>query len=535
MSLRPSVAEILDQHVTLELESIDRMYLNLYVPQLQHENGAARFFRTHRGQRFVSSVLMARISRAFTAAIDAFVREHQIPLVRFAKGQRKDDVALEHLARFQGQEGILFMGIAQEKCTVFRTQKRRNPITGRSYPWIVRGSVLVNCYYFYGVDRDFGPFFLKFCSYFPYPAKFCLNGHEFLKRQATRQGLAYEALDNGILATADPERLQRICRQLSAARIQACLRKWLARLPHPFTAADRAAGYRYDVSMLQMEFALTQVLDRPVFGRIFFEEVIRENLDIGRPDQVALIFDRRVSRQTPGRFRTRVITDGVTPSLYVDYKHTRVKQYHKLGRALRTETTINDTRDFSIGKRLGNLPALRAVGFAANRRLLRVQRLSHDCAIGEVAFSQLSQPLTAPGQRAAALRFADPRVHHLLTALVLFRLLPHGFSNRLLRRELALLLGCDLSLMTPGRMTYDLRRLRLHGLIARIRGSHRYQVTDFGLRSALFFTRTYARLLRPGLAEVLPNSLPADSRLFSRFRQLELAMDEWVEKANLAA
>ncbi len=284
-----------------------------------------------------------------------------------------------------------------------------------------------------------------------------------------------------------------------------------------------------------MEFALTQVLDRPSSGRSFFEEVIRENLDLGRPDQVALIFGRRVSRQTPGRFRTRVITDGVTPSLHVDYKHTRVKQYHKLGRALRTETTINDTRDFAIGKRLCNLPALRAVGFAANRRLLRVQRLSHDCAIGEVAFARLCQPGTVQGQRTSALRFADPRVQQLLTALVLFRLLPRGFSNRLLRRELALLLGCDLSLMTPGRTTYDLRRLRLHGVITRFPGSHRYQVTDFGLRSALFFTRTYTRLLRPGLAEVLASGLPADSRLASRFHQLQLAMDEWVEKANLAA
>jgi hypothetical protein len=98
------------------------------------------------------------------------------------------------------------------------------------------------------------------------------------------------------------------------------------------------------------------VLDRPVTSRVFFEEVIRENLDIGRPSQVQFIFDRRVSRCTPGRFRTRVITDGVVPSLHVDYKNTRIKQYHKEGRALRTETTINNTRDFGIGKMLKNLP-----------------------------------------------------------------------------------------------------------------------------------------------------------------------------------
>ena len=118
---------------------------------------------------------------------------------------------------------------------------------------------------------------------------------------------------------------------------------------------------------------MTQVLDRPVTGRVFFEEVIGENLDIGRPSQVQLIFDRRINKKTPGRFRTRVITEGVVPSLHVDYKSTRIKQYHKEGRALRTETSINNTRDFGIGKLLKNLPALRQVGFQANRRLLHVQ------------------------------------------------------------------------------------------------------------------------------------------------------------------
>src|ERR687885_3056288 len=121
----------------------------------------------------------------------------------------------------------------------------------------------------------------------------------------------------------------------------------------------------------------------------------------------------------PGRFRTRVITEGVTPALHVDYKRSRIKQYHKEGRALRTETTINNPRDFGIGKRLTNLPALRALGFAANRRLLDVHRVSHDCAIGEATLRQVTTPVTVGGQRAARRRVADPRVQALLSAVVL--------------------------------------------------------------------------------------------------------------------
>ena len=535
MTLPRSVAEVLSKHVTLELEGIDRMYLNVFVPQLQYEAGVASFFKFHRGHQFASSALMLPITEAFIGEIEAFVAQRKVPLITFEKHQRKDDVMKEHLARFQDDEGVLFVGKAQEKTPVIRTERRRNPKTGQPFPWLVKSTAMVNHFYFYCVDRDFGPFFLKFCTYFPYNAKLCINGHEYIKRQLSQEGIAYEALDNGILASADPDRLKTISEGLSAEKIDALLRKWLRLLPHPFAPADRKAGYLYDVSILQAEFSLTQVLDRPVTGRIFFEEMIRENLDIGRPGQVQLIFERRVDRRTPGRFRTRVITEGVTPSLHVDYKHTRIKQYHKEGRALRTETTINNTRDFQIGKRLKNLPALREVGFRANRRLLDVQRISHDCHIGEDAFNQVQQPIEVNGQRAAALRLADPIVQALLSVLLLFKLQPRGFSNADLRGQLAPMLGLALEQISQGRMTYNLRRLRLHGLIERIPKTHRYQVTDFGLRSALFFTRFYARILRPGLASVIPQDVPATSKLRTSFEALEREIDNWCEAAKLAA
>jgi hypothetical protein len=535
MSLPRSVADVLRDHVTLEVEGIDRMYLNVYQPRLQTDRGVAAFFRFHRGETFASSALMAPMSTTFIDAVDRFVVQEQIPLITFAKGQRKDDIALEYQSRFGGTEGILFVGKAQEKTPVFRTEKRRNPDTGQAYPWIVRSTAMVNHYYFYGIDEDFGPFFLKFCTYFPYNAKLCINGHEYVKRQLAKEGIAFEALDNGILTCANPRRLQQLCDGFSSAKIDKLLRKWLARLPHPFTAKDRAAGYRYDVSILQSEFALTQVLDRPLSGRVFFEEVIRENLDIGRPDQVQLIFQRRISRRTPGRFRTRVLTEGVTPSLHIDYKHSRIKQYHKEGRALRTETTINDTRDFGIGKRLSNLPALRRLGFQANRRLLDVQRISQDCAVGEDAFHGLNEPIEVDGQRASGLRFANGAVQALFSALLMFRLLPRGFSARDLRDHWASLLGKAPADMTTGQMSYHLRRLRLHGLIERLPGTHRYRVTREGGRTTLFCTRTYNRLLRPGLAQIIPEIARDDSELRRGFDQLDKKIDRWIEREKVPA
>jgi hypothetical protein len=455
--------------------------------------------------------------------------------VPFEKGQRKEDIAAAYRANFSAAEGVVFVGKAQEKCTVYRTEKRHNPRTGKTYAWIVKSTALVNHYYFYCVDRNFGPFFLKFCSYFPYNAKLCLNGHEYVKRQLEQQGIAYEALDNGVLSCADPQRLQTFCDGLSAGKIEALLRKWLRLLPHPFSARDRQAGYRYDLSILQIELSLTQVLDRPLTGRIFFEEVIRENLDIGRPKQVQLIFDRWVTRSTPGLFRTRVITDGVVPSLHVDYKGTRIKQYHKEGRALRTETTINNTRDFNVGKRLHNLPQLRQIGFQANRRLLEVEKISHDCLLAEEAFQRINRPRQVDHQRASALRFADPKVQSLCHALLAFPQLPSGFSNRYLRERFAALLGQPATALTAGQMTYHLRRLRLHRLIERIAGTHRYRLTDFGLRTALFFTRIYNRILRPGLGRLLPDFSRLSCPLRRAFDKLDQEVTAWVTEAHLSA
>jgi hypothetical protein len=535
MRLPRSVAEVLKYHVTLEVEGIDRMYLNVYQPRLQTDRGVAAFFRFHRGETFASSALMNPMSKAFIAAVERFVKKEQIPLITFTKGQRKDDVTQEYRSRFGGTEGIVVVGKAQEKTPVFRTERRRNPETGRAYPWIVRSTAMVNHYYFYGIDEDFGPFFIKFCTYFPYNAKLCINGHEYVKRQLAKEGIPFEALDNGVLSCADPPRLQQLCDGLSAQKINALLRKWLARIPHPFTPKDRAAGFRYDISILQAEFSLTQVLDRPHTGRVFFEEVIRENLDIGRPDHVQLIFERRITKKTPGRFRTRVITDGVTPSLHIDFKHSRIKQYHKEGRALRTETTINDPRDFEIGKRLSNLPALRRIGFQANRRLLDVQRISQDCALGEDAFHGVNDSVEVDGQRASGLRFADTAVQALLSALLVFRLLPRGFSNRDLRDYWAPLLGKAPEDMTPGQMTYHLRRLRLHGLIKRIPGTHRYRVTRLGWRTALFCTRTYNRILRPGLAQIVPIEVLDHAELRRAFDQIDRIIGRWIEKRKVPA
>jgi len=533
--IEQTVRELLEDKVELDIEGIDRLYLNAYQPRLQTGGGVVGFFREHRGAVVASTTLMAPMSQAFVADIHRFAKREGIEIVHFRPGQRKDDETQRRLKDLSQEEGVLYIGVAQEKFSGFRVVKKISERTGTAFPWLYRSTVMCNQYYFYLVDADFGPLFIKFSSYFPYTARICLNGHEYAKRQLSQAGIAFEALDNGIRSCQAPQRLQQILDALDETVIEAVVRKWFARLPHPFTAADQDAHYHYDLSILQAEFARTQVFDRPLSGRHLFEEIIRENLDLGRPEQVSLIFARRITKRTPGRFRTRVITQGVTPALHISYKSSKIKQYFKEERALRTETTINNSRDFAIGRRLHNLPALRAIGFAANRRVLEVERIAQDCQLGEAVFDQVNRAQVIDGQRASALPFGDGRVMALFQALCLFMLLPEGFRNATLRRHVAALMGETPDSYGPGRMTYDLRRLRLHGLIERIPHTHRYELSALGKRVCLFFTKANARIIRPGLSQLFDGCPKAPNRpLASAMRQFDKVCEQFFAEAKLA-
>jgi hypothetical protein len=303
MTLPRSAADVLAGHVLFEIEAIDRMNLNLYKPRLQHGAGIAAFFVGHRGHRFASSALMAPVTAAFTADIHHFIAARGLELVRSGKGQRKDDLTAEYLRRAERDDRglvpaqVLYAGVAQERQRVFRTSKRRSPVTGATYPWLVAAPGVVSQYYFCCAVEEFGPVCVKFSGYFPCTGRLILNGNEYDGRQAARAGIGFTPPDSAFAAVEDAAAVQAICDGLDEGKITALAARLLAVLPHPFTAEDTAAGYRHELPVLQAEFSVTQTLDAPVTGRIFSGQVIRDNLDLGRPDRVSLISGRKIIRR----------------------------------------------------------------------------------------------------------------------------------------------------------------------------------------------------------------------------------------------
>jgi hypothetical protein len=420
-------ATLLRDHVTLTCRSVDRIFVQAYVPKLQTVGWVCQFLRWQRGFPIPSSSAFGKIGDAYVREVHRFAEANDIPVIHFGKRDNKEQIArplLDAAAAEGGGGRVVLIGIAQEKAPVWRSWKAKGQ-EHAAHPHMEWGRQMafVNHFYFYLWDPDWGAAFWKTNAYAPYPIWIWLNGHSWAQRQCERAGIGYTALDNGFASCDNPAALQCICNRLGSGAVKSFFWRWARRLPSPFTTADLRCGYTYELAFRQFEVSDTRVFDRPAAGRAFFEGVIRDHLDIGRPSQVALIFDRRITSRSPGTFRTKVITRGVDPQVVCYYKASRLKQYFKESRALRTETVICDTRDFGIGRRVTavNWKALRAVGDNANQRLCDAQAADAQPAPDMVTLNQVTRPsLTSDGQRTPALRFGDPRVTALMSAIVGF-------------------------------------------------------------------------------------------------------------------
>ncbi len=528
-----NVNDVLDGHVGLEVECVDRLYLNAYVPNLQ-VGGQVHQFCRHLDQPIASPAVIEKIGNRFRREVKAFASTNGIPVLQLSKPDRSrwDDRKLDHVrphlerAERQGRFGVVAIVAAQEFQWVFGAAKKTK---GKAvwFDWN-KAERRVGIYYFYVLDPDFGPGFIKICTYFPYPAKVWLNGHEWAKRQADHDSLAYTALANGFATCEQPEALQAICDRFGPADVQGFFDRWITAIPTPLTAGDRAAGYWWELSMRQVEVSRTLVFDDPRRARGFFEALIADNVGIGRPQEVAVVFARQIRKTTKGVFRTRIFAPGTEAKLEFRYKHSRVKQYLKEGRALRIETVINKPWDIGVLARLEHLPELVTKARGVNSRLLMIERAGQGCAIGSALFERIHQPYIWEGQRTGALRFGDPRAMALTGALAVFIHAVAGFTNKSLRGLVAGLLGRD---YTTNQMTYDLRRLRLHGLIERIPRTNTYTLTPDGVRIAVFYTKVHSRILRPLVAAA--DQPPAPIELRRALATIDRVIRDYADNARL--
>ena len=539
-----TVDTLLAEHVSFRVTCVDRVGVAGYVRALQFEGGVVKFI-LQRGFPIPSPVVLSRNHDRLIAQIERFVASSGLEVVRFKKGDVKEDIArpYQQAAAAAGRAGVVLVGKAQERMEAWVGYKDpHSPLHTDRHPHFSfsRQAKVPDHWYFYGHDDQWGPVLVKLATFAPYPLWIVANGHQWLKRQLQMAGVGFDALDNGLRSVADPALAHRLAGRLSAGHLRSGIDRWLSWIPSPLLAEDRRHGFRYEFSLRQLDISDTAVFDAPRRGRAWFEAAIREHLDLGRPEQVALVVDRKVRSKgkhpTPGRFATEVVAADVNPKLQIHYKSSKAKCYLKEGRALRVETTINNPADFDTLKTLNadNWRALRKIGADTNARFLAALGEGQGGFPDPASFETLVMPSLHDGQRAPGLRFGDPRVMALLSSIAAFAHVLGGLTNRTLREHMAARWNAD---YTTNQATYDLRRLRLKGLIERIEGTNTYRVTPRGRSFATFLTVLATRVIIPALTDLDTTrpTPPAPRPLTTAWRQYEHRLDDLVAAAGLAA
>jgi hypothetical protein len=530
-----SLEELFRKEITLKYEGMDRILLNGYIPSLQTPAGVANFFLNVRHRPILSPVLFEQMTHTLVTNIEALAKREHIPIIRVKRGENKESIARRHYAQDKKPEGIVVILVAQEKARSF-TSYQDKKYKGRPSYQISRASRDVNHYYFYLRDREFGDScFVKMSSYAPFPLTIWANGHEWVATQLRQENIAFEKKDNAFMACENPRRLQELCDLLTHDHVRAFAERWIHRLPGVFTREEAELGYRYALSIIQMEQCHNLRFQNAGQVRRLFDQLLRDNIELGRPDKMQIFFGRKVIKTTPGRFQTRILVDGTQASLKVFYKERNgIKQYVKHGCILRTETTICNPNDFKVNKGLGNLPYLRKISGNANRRMLDLQGLALRSSLLRDTFEKITSPSQSGGKRIPGLRFGNPRVMSLLQAMCLAFHVVGGFTNPDLRKRMAQLSNVAPEDYPAWKVTYDLRRLCGKGLVKKIQGRSLYVVTPLGRQVALFFTKAYQRVLVPvteGFEEQLPINHPRDKV----YHHLDQALDAVIQQAGVAA
>ena len=533
MAATVTVNDVLDGHVVLDLECLDRIYLNGYVPNLQVGGQVVSFMTQHLGYPIPSPAILEKIGTGFRRAVGSFAADNEIPVVRFGKDDRKIDVMRPYLAAqaATGRPGVAAIGVAQEFARVFLATKHTGDTTGVWFSF-TKADRRVTCYYFYVWDDDFGPAFVKVCAYFPYPMKIWINGHEWAKRQAAKAGIGFTELSNGFASATDPAGAASDLRPARPRRDRGVRRTLVV---DPAVAADRARPRRRllvgAVDAAGRDLAHPGVRRTPPCPRVLRGAGGRQPRH--RPpgaDRADL--QTRTAARTPGgrsvqdqdrHLRHRGQRQRLLPAL----PHQAVFE----GRA-RAAHRDRDQRSGRPGRARDGWP----ISTSCRPAPVRSTPLCSILNVSVRAASWRVQPLSGSHGPPSPRMAGGPRPYG--SATLGSRPWPApcappcsavtGITNKSLRALMTGLLGG--TGYTMNQASYDLGRLRVNGLITRIPGHNRYRLTDDGLRFAIFYTKLHDRLLRPLLAADQP---PAPPPLRKALHTINIHITEAIDQARL--
>jgi hypothetical protein len=554
------------ESIALEYSCFDRVVLNAIVQTLQKESNAAWFLKERRGMTAVTKSALKSISHDYHASIKRWsqvgipvveapskndkINQKQGKSAKRKKQQRNSGLA-EDERRRENFVVPYFQRLGDATGIAVILKSRENARLAVSYPTSGLPHVemkyrFVWQYYFYLRDQDFGPMFIRVCPYFPFNARVCINGHEWLACQLRREGIGFRQEGNAFLDCDDPGHLQQLADEFSPAHVEACVHRWLAQLvPFYSDAERRRQGFGYRLFFSQVEYCHNLVFHRRASLDRLMERLLDENRTIGRPDKISFIYGRRRTQRRVAGLRTRISDYHLSnPVIRSSYEHTDIKQYVRDYRLLRTESVSNHVGDLGINKGVENLPALRNTMRAVTDRYLEAQQDVLESYVDRGQLARLREPtVRPPGRRIPGVKLDDPRLLAVMQALVRFSPLATGgeFRTRDLHEPAARALGLTPETYKLTQLRYDLSKLRAKGLVTKVAQTQRYRLTREGYRVCVLFLKLVHRIYAPLTAATLEPVeqdaiVPSNrlSRLDTLYRAVDRALSDLCEHVGLA-
>jgi hypothetical protein len=479
----------------------DRIMIQGYLSGLSRPEQVVYFLRQVLGLPGVSKEVLSQRTRDYQDWVEAYARNHHLPIEWAEKGVRKEDYVSPRLRRLvkKNAYGVYFIFKSMEQGRTFRISVPKYPTPDPNYRILAHQRSRFTHYYFYIRDEVLGPIVLRVASFFPFHATYWLNGHSFIEQELNRNHIGFHKSDNAFLAVDDVAALQAAADRLSPQIIRKQLDYWTFLLGPKFSKKERSQmNLSRFYALVQVEYSRNFIFKHHFPIHKIFERSCEIGLWRLTANRISEIFGVRLNRRLRGKLAT--VLDQIEHGHHIFrayWKNAFLKQYEKFARFLRNELCSNNLRDFGLKKGLDHLDAVRTRFQIITDRFASFQAQSLNVHVDFPLLQRLALPITVGSVRYPGIKIHDPRVIRLLEVLLHGGNTVSGWTARQIHH--AVLTTFQLSPKTYGlnQLRYDLRKLKGHGLLERDGSRYAYRLTPKGVQVALLFLFFHKRLCGP--------------------------------------
>jgi hypothetical protein len=530
-------ARLFGNLLSLVYHCFDRIVILGHLPLLTRPENIVHFFRNVHGSGAITKDILRQRTTEYHQWVEAFARNHHIPLEWAVKGVRKEDYVRPRLRQMERRErfGVYFILKSMEVGTNFRVAMPKYPTADPDYRILSRQRSRYTHYYFYIRDQVLGPMALCVGSFLPFSIIYYLNGHHFIEQQLRSTGVQFRKNDNAFLWVADAKALQAAADALSAKLIRTRLDYWTLIVGPKFSKKDRQAINlsRY-YSLQQVEYCRNLI-----FRRNFpIHKLFERSCDLGllrlSADRISQVFGWRLHKRLPGKLSSVLErTEHGHHVLRAYAKNAVMRMYEKFSTFLRLEALSNNLKDFALNKGLDNLDKVRLTLGAVTDRFAAFEARALDVHVDFPVFQRLALPIPRGAAKIPGIKLHDTRMLRLMEVLLHAGTRVLGWRTAEIHQAILSSFALRPNSYSLTQLRYDLRKLKGHGLLERDGRRYAYRLTDKGTRTALLFVLFHQRVCGP-LANSLFQRRPSQthapmSKIEAAYRKADHSLDQIIQ------